>query len=518
MNSISNIEAERIEEQRLLDAERSQPDRNKLGQFATPNELARSIAAYAFRRMKRRKDNFRFLDPSIGTGSFYSAACSEFNGRIESGLGIEIDSRFVEVANRLWNCLGLTVEKGDFTKVRPPTSEDHRFNLVLTNPPYVRHHHVSAADKVRLRDLCISQLNISPSGLSGLYCYFLLLCDAWLSDNALSVWLIPSEFMDVNYGVTVKEYLLSQVTLEHIHRFCPSDVQFDDALVSSAVVVFRKQKPNKDHKVKISFGGTLEKPARTQLVNIGKLKNVRKWTSLPTIDGSVTVRSPDAITVGDIFDVKRGIATGSNQFFILPREEARGLGIPDEFLRPILPSPRYLKQEVIESNTDGYPNLTTQLVLVDCTIKEDAVQKNFPELWQYFELGKSQNIHQKYLTSRRRPWYSQERRETPSLLCTYMGRSKDKPFRFILNYSNAIATNVYLLLYPKPTVIAILRDRPEILETIFEELQTVTPDCFISEGRVYGGGLHKMEPNELRRVSLPTVGKLLDVKKQQKLF
>jgi hypothetical protein len=95
------------------------------------------------------------------------------------------------------------------------------------------------------------------SGLAGLYCYFLLLADSWLSENGFAVWLIPSEFMDVNYGREVKRYLTESVTLVRIHRFCPADVQFDDALVSSAVVVFEKRSPEPNHTVTVSFGGTL---------------------------------------------------------------------------------------------------------------------------------------------------------------------------------------------------------------------------------------------------------------------
>ena len=62
-----------------------------------------------------------------------------------------------------------------------------------------------------------------------------------LQTNGLAAWLIPSEFMDVNYGDEVKRYLTERVCLLQIHRFCPSDVQFDDALVSSAIVVFEKR-------------------------------------------------------------------------------------------------------------------------------------------------------------------------------------------------------------------------------------------------------------------------------------
>jgi len=42
------------------------------------------------------------------------------------------------------------------------------------------------------------------SGLAGLYCYFLLLADEWVQNQGISIWLIPNEFMDVNYGKTIK--------------------------------------------------------------------------------------------------------------------------------------------------------------------------------------------------------------------------------------------------------------------------------------------------------------------------
>ena len=59
-----------------------------------------------------------------------------------------------------------------------------------------------------------------------------------------------------NYDRALKEYLLRHVTLLQIHRFDPNDVQFKGALVSSAVVSFRKAKPPANHQVRFSFGGS----------------------------------------------------------------------------------------------------------------------------------------------------------------------------------------------------------------------------------------------------------------------
>ena len=72
--------------------------------------------------------------------------------------------------------------------------------------------------------------------------YFIAFSHPWMKKNGIAGWLIPSEFMDVNYGQAVKDYLLNEVTLLQVHRFDPSDVQFHDALVSSAVVWFKNKK------------------------------------------------------------------------------------------------------------------------------------------------------------------------------------------------------------------------------------------------------------------------------------
>lgn len=190
------IEERRRQEQARLDKLKTAAERNKWGQFATPPELALSITRYAQKLLGGA--SVRFLDPAIGTGSFYSAVSQVFSPQsIESSVGVELDPLFAETASALWGALGLRVVKGDFTRQPPP---QQRFNLVLTNPPYVRHHHLCATEKTRLKARLAQSLYLEISGLAGLYCYFLLLCHEWLEDGGISVWLIPSEFMDVNYG------------------------------------------------------------------------------------------------------------------------------------------------------------------------------------------------------------------------------------------------------------------------------------------------------------------------------
>jgi hypothetical protein len=204
--------------------------------------------------------------------------------------------------------------------------------------------------------------------------------------------------------------------------------------------------------------------------------------------------------LSDLFEVKRGLATGDNKFFILTKEDIERHKLPREFLIPILPSPRYLAEDVIEADESGNPVLEKQLFLLSCKLQPHEVKKDYPRLWEYLESGRDGKIQERYLCLHRSPWYAQENRPASPFLCTYMGRSnspKGSPFRFILNHSKATAANVYLLLYPKAPLKHLIERRPGLARIIWEGLGAITPESLVNEGRVYGGGLHKMEPKEL---------------------
>jgi adenine-specific DNA-methyltransferase len=457
--------------------------------------LALSLARYAGALLG--KTPVRSLNRAVGTGSFFSAASQAFGReQIAAATGIELDPLFAQTAAALWEGQGLHVVHSDFTRLRPPAE---LFNLVLTNPPYVRHHHLPAAEKDRVKAQLARSLRLDISGLAGLYCYFLLLCHDWMEEQGLAVWLIPSEFMDVNYGVTLRRYLTEHVTLLHIHRFCPTDVQFTDALVSSAVVVFRKSAPPAGHAARFSFAGPIEYPQTEAQVTLETLRRSRKWTQFPA---HTTVSDTGEPTLGDIFAIKRGLATGSNNFFILTDAESENWQIPRQFMKPILPGPRHLTGDIIDALPSGAPDVSRRLYLLDCNEPEERIQVAWPRFSEYLQTGKAQKIHEAYLTSRRAPWYSQEQRPPAPFLCTYMGRSRNgkHPLRFIWNRSQATAHNVYLMLYPAGPLRAALKSHPELHVQVFEALKRITPAQLLAEGRVYGGGLHKVEPKELAKI------------------
>ena len=467
--------------------------RSKYGQFATPPDLALEMAQYAFELTPRPVPKIHFGDPSIGPGSFYAGLLGIFpKSKIVSSLGVEIDKYYASVARDIWSHSGLKVITSDFLKA----GKLPKRNLILTNPPYVRHHFILQEDKKLLQKRVEETLNIKVSGLSNLYVYFILLSHNWMEHGALAEWLVPAEFLEVNYGNAIRHYLTKFVTPIRIHRFYPDKTQFDDALVTSAIVVFRNLIPNDDTLVKFSYGGSLLNPSHVEEVSIDELKKSRKW---PAIWQSSHIRKGHSICLGDLFKIKRGIATGANSYFILSRDEAKNLEIPEEFLKPIIPNPRSLSTRIIEAEPDGYPNISPQLSVIDCPLSEEEITQRFPMFWKYLQQAQELGVLERYLVKLRNPWYQQEQRVPPPYLCTYMGRRHNEslPFRFILNRSSAIATNLYLMLYPLEKLTDLLRDDHTYQDVIYDLLCATSESAMLEGGRVYGGGLYKLEPREL---------------------
>jgi hypothetical protein len=502
-------EPRRLVLQAGLDRAKSAAERNRLGQFATPGPLAEAVAAETLALLPPSLP-VRFLDPGFGTGAFLAALRAVCGQRpIAAATGYEIDRHYGAPAQALWAGSGLDLRLEDFTAAEPPSGDHPRFTLLLCNPPYVRHHHIGTETKARLRARAAA-LGLEASGLTGLYGWFLLLADPWLAAGGVAAWLVPAEFLDVNYGTALKRYLCQRVTLLRLHRFAPESVQFGDALVSSAVVWLRQAPPPPGHTVEFSTGPDLARPEERRSVPLAALLPAAKWSrGFEAADRAAA----DGPRLGELFTIRRGLATGGNRFFILDPARVAELGLPPELVRPLLPGPRRLEGDEILADADGLPRLARPQFLLDCRLEESVLRRRHPALWAYLERGRA-SVGAGYLCRHRNPWYAQEQRPPTPFLCTYMGRraqdGSGTPFRFLLNHSRATATNVYLLLYPRPGLQSALERQPGLSHALWQGLRALTAEALTGGGRVYGGGLHKLEPRELAAMPAGPLAALLE--------
>ena len=290
-----------------------------------------------------------------------------------------------------------------------------------------------------------------------------------MAEGAVAAWLIPSEFMRSVYGSAIREYLTNNVELLRLHVFHQNVPQFETVVVAPAVIVFRNRRPSSEHAVTVTGGGGLRNPNVNQTVLLDDLRKADTW-SVPFFK-----RTADSgqLRIRDLFTVRRGIATGANDFFIMTRTRAAELGIPKCAVRPLLPKERALTTDIIEADDEGFPKVSPQLCVIDCDLPEKQIEKRYPKLMKYLNTAKSLGILNRYLLRHRHPWYQQEVRTAPRFLCTYMGRGSNgrPPLRFIWNKSQAIATNTYLLLYPNQMLTDILSHRQNAEIEVFSALR-----------------------------------------------
>lgn len=461
----------------------------------TPPELAHDIVKYAVSKISPEIGVVDFGDPAVGTGVFFSALLNVLpNDKINSAIGIDIDPKRVNETRKRWSHKRLTVESGDYLHMDKLPLR----TLIVANPPYLRYQQIPTAYRLKLQERASVQMGMRISGQSSLYVYFLLLSHGWMKREAIAAWLIPSEFMETNYGAVIRKYLTERVELIRIHRFKPHEIQFENVLVTSAVVVFRNCPPTLGQTVMLSSGGNLLNPEHIEHVTPSELINESKW-KVPWIRRYTS--STLLPRIGDLFTVHRGLATGANTFFIMERSVAAQRGIPEVALRPILPKARTLETDVIEREKDGYPRVFPQLCLLDCALSQEEIKIMYPSLLNYLKTA-PEKVLKSTLVRGRKPWYRQEQRQPSPFLCTYMGRGSNRcvPLYFLWNKSDAVASNTYLMLYPREKLGKLVTEQPNTLKKVFALLKEISSQDLLANGRVYGGGLHKIEPKELLNV------------------
>jgi len=128
------------------------------------------------------------------------------------------------------------------------------------------------------------------------------------------------------------------------------------------------------------------------------------WTILEKGKGKL-------VRLGDIAKVRFGIKTGANEFFYLDTDKARQWKIEEEFLHPVIKSPRECKSILIDPSV-----LKSRLFLCHKT-KEELKGTSALE---YIKWGESQAFHKRPSCASRPRWWDLGVRRSPYLGFNYL--------------------------------------------------------------------------------------------------
>ncbi|SDC77889.1 Eco57I restriction-modification methylase domain-containing protein [Actinokineospora iranica] len=195
--------------------------RKRLGAHYTPAGLARFLA----RRVARQVDGpVRVLDPACGDGELL-AAMAELAPDAEF-VGFDLDADAVAVARE--RLPGARIEQGDFTEIGE-TLPAAAFDVVITNPPYVRTQVLGGAAAARL------SAKFGLRGRIDLTHPFVAMAPRLLRPGGVLGLLCSNRFLTTRAGANVRELLGDRFAVREV--FDLGDTRLFDAAVLPAVVV-----------------------------------------------------------------------------------------------------------------------------------------------------------------------------------------------------------------------------------------------------------------------------------------
>lgn len=460
---------------------RSAKKRRDLGAFYTPAFIVRPMVDWTL-----RQNPARIVDAGCGSGRFTQSLARITRAEI---VAIDMDplaTLMTRASLAVLRYRNARVVNDDYLRIAlPPFGGRTAF---IGNPPYVRHHELSADVKAQA-SVTATRLGHSISGLAGLHALFFLQTAALAKKGDVGCFVTSAEWLDTNYGSIVRDLMTNGLGGTRIVSFPPDVVAFEDAMATAAISYFEVG----SYPERISF--LLEdNPKSRRKIDVGgnavaraALMNSKRWS--PMLRGDTLERDCDRPVLADIARVHRGTATGGNDFFVMTKRRARDLGIA-EFCMPVISRAK----EIQDADGIILDDKDRMVVLV---IPPGFDRGSHPALDAYLRSGESGDwpdgpVCERWIPAHRKPWYL-VKASRPLIVATYMARSA---VRFALNPHGLALLNVGHGIYPKnPMPIDRARELVERLNAMRDE--------FVGLGRTYHGGLEKFEPREMERLPLP---------------
>ena len=467
--------------------------RKKLGQFFTPYSVACFMGQWLTEVAASAP---RILDPCAGLGVFERAICStspDFAVKARFSLW-EKDAGLAKDLSGVCERLAIeySVTSEDFLDEHAWSAA---YDAIIANPPYYKHHFVE--NKEDLRDVVSSKVGAPFTVQTNIYCWFLIKALALLKPGGRLAFIIPTEFLNANYGRDVKKHLLDTGYLRHIISVCYKSNTFDDAITTSCVLLAEKgvEPASRIRFYRAESHDQLDKLSRfladAEFIEYesSNLDIERKWRSYFPGNKPVDKKASNLVPFWTFGRFSRGIATGANEFFAIRPSTAEKHDLPRGCLIPCLCKARQASRKTFAPQDFEVLRQTDQPVYL---FDGEAVSNKAVD--RYIRSGEESGYQHRYLTKVRKPWYALEKRAPSKIWVCVFGRAG---IRFIWNESSCISLTCFHVFQPGSAGEA-------YMPFLFLYLNSSTGRTFLEmEKREYGDGLEKYEPNDINKALAP---------------
>ncbi len=333
---------------------RANGNRRERGAYYTPEHLADFVARWAI-----RSSADAVLDPSAGLGSLVGAAArraTQLGAASAPDIwGVELHRRSFERLTRNCEEFGIPSDhltKGDFFRV---ASDLGAFDVVLTNPPYVRHHEMPAraVDKMRR---ALMPMGESIDGKASSWAYFIVRSTQLLRDGGRIAAIVPGELVSADYGRKLLGYLSARFARIVLVR-CEGE-PFGDLQLAPIVILGDSYRTDADSDGAV-YGCSLDfadnEPALPALERMARIANPQRATpTLFTGARSADLRLVEGATahgpireLRDVATVGIGYVSGDTRFFHCTEEERLAASLRTKDLKRAICRGSYLDGSVL---------------------------------------------------------------------------------------------------------------------------------------------------------------------------
>jgi adenine-specific DNA-methyltransferase len=459
---------------------RSPADRRDLGQFYTPDRIVTAMCSWVLGMSPARA-----VDGGCGSGRY--AVALRRAGFAGDLIAVDVDplATLMTKAHAAAAGVEVDVQLASFLELELPVVGGR--TAWVGNPPYLRHHGLAAGSKAWAKRAA-ADVGVSVSGLAGLHALFFLAVAANGRPGDVGCFITSSEWFDARYGSVVRDLLTGPTPLVRLDVVPPSTFTFDDAATTAAITSFTVgDEAGTPHLRIVHDPSDLTHLDGGEPLDPDQLSDTTSWSLL--LPGAVQAQTAaHLVPLSTHMRVSRGIATGSNKFFVLPKDAAANADLL-EHTRPLV-------SRAIDILTAGgqVTAATLPKVLLDLPT---VLPEGDVALAAYVADGAAAGVPDGYLCSHRPQWWRVGVPAPAPIVATYMARQAPV---FALNPDGAANLNNCHGLRPVEGFPADLV--PVLVRWLNEHRAELVG------GRVYAGGLRKVEPRDMEAFMVPDLATL----------
>ncbi len=369
-----------------------------------------------------------------------------------------------------------------------------RYQLIIGNPPYINLKNMEKAAIEKGRTLFEAE-GISKSTMQNLWSAFLVGAVKLLKQGGTIFYVLPMEFLQVQYAEKLRLYLeekFNQIKIFTFETDAFSDIEQKTCLVylsncenaAPYIEYYCYYSPKNCNPFKVS--------------RIEKNKPLKKWSNAVLNDEDIELLkgcAADCIKIDQLGPCAPGIVTGGNKYFIVNQAFVTENQAQNCVL-PILQKSSYIKQNTIFFDDDLFQALQNQNIPVfflNLSKCDDIPQK----VLEYLErVGEEESNHIKlkdrHKCSRRTPWYGVPIVNYGDVF--FFKRSDRLPHLYI-NEKQIHTTDAGYHIR--------LAEAYDAASVVFCFYNSLTLALCEFNGRYYGGGVLELTPSEFKDLALP---------------